>query len=245
MSQDELTHENRHTELTEALNTAISHYEKAHQKVKETRQLRSKLQSQRIDLEQAQKNHTEPDMKALLLENDGEFNETSEQALLTNLMMERKVHAVDAALIEVEEQLLRDIIYRQQKASEYAVAYVKVAQPYIDNQINLLIDEIKTSFSARVGQVLGLEQACRMGGAMGQNKYDVPEDMTLKYRVLSEVKSIFKQDWIKHAIQQAGDNYIGELPNTVINALNNTPSPIQLKRAETDNEFRASILSQL
>lgn len=234
-----------HLASADALDIARTGYEEANEKVKKTRQLREKLQAQRIELEREKQQHTEPDMKALLLENNGEFNTHSEQALFTNFMNERKVHAVDSALIEVEEQLLSDIIYRQQKASEYTVAYVKVAQPYIDNQINLLIDEIKTSFSARIGQVLGLEQACKMWHSMGQNKYDIPEDMTLKYRVITEVQSIFKQDWIKHAIQQAGDNYIGELPNTVINALNNTPSPMQLKRAETDKEFRASILSQL
>lgn len=242
MSQE---HTISHLALADTLDIARTGYEEANEKVKKTRQLREKLQAQRIELEREKQQHIEPDMKALLLENNGEFNTHSEQALFTNLMNERKVHAVDAALIEVEEQLLSDIIYRQQKASEYAVAYVKVAQPYIDNQINLLIDEIKTSFSARVGQVLGLEQACKMWRSMGQNKYDVPEDMTLKYRVITEVKSIFKQDWIEHAIQQAGDNYIGELPNAVVNALNSTPSPIQLKRAETDKEFRALILNQL
>ncbi|WP_426576397.1 hypothetical protein ACP179_18245 [Xenorhabdus stockiae] len=236
---------NRNTTVSDGLKTAIADYEKSAQAVRDTRKLRAKLQSQCRELQNTKKNHAEPDMKTLLLGNDGEFNASSEQALFTSFMAERKIQAIKAALIDVEERLLRELLEREEKANTYASTYMRDAQPYIENEITQLIEEIKTCFSARVGQVLGLHQACKIGMTFGQNEYDVPEEMTLKYRVIDEVEKIFKQDWTDHALNYAGDHYIGALPDAVIHAMNNNPTPAQLKRAETDESYRASLLNML
>lgn len=233
------------TALSETLKSAIRDYESAASAVRETRKIRATLQSQLNDLHNRQTQRVAPDLQAQLIENGGKFTEDSEQTLFTSFMIDRKVKAATGALAETEERLLREMMVREKKANHYITAYLREVDPYIQAETDQLLDEIRTVFSKRIGRVLGLQQACKYGLTTGQESGDIPEDMTLKNRVMSEIANVFRENWTEYAVSCADSRYIGVLPDEVIRAVSVIPTPAQLKKAEYDENYRASLLSRL
>ncbi len=186
-----------------------------------------------------------PGMVDGLIDNGGVIPDEVESEMFERFMTQRKIELEQQAIEKLQLDILERKIVIADSANAYSNAYSRCVMPMVEREVELLLNEIDEVFAERIGRVVGLIQAVRdpMGGNAAFRKLVRQENDPIT-KIMDKLSHIVnKIDWVEHALKWAPEEFPGQYPRSVINALETGVTPAQAKRMEHDVEYKRAIAS--